>query len=241
MKAVFVADAHLDGSDSEGRRYLLRLLHSIHGNVDELFILGDFFDFWFTGQNGVYPGFSDIVGQLLKMRRAGTDITIFEGNHDFFLSDYFGPHGIRVIPDGVVIDLNGKRVFMSHGDTIDTSKGGYLFLRRLLRSNLIYRFQKGLPSPILWSISRAISKMSRSCEEPSSDELNGMIKMFAMKNFAEGIDAVILGHYHSPRFERYVIDDKVKTFVVLGDWIHHHSYLLYEDGTFTMQSGVPSD
>jgi len=241
MKAVFIADAHLDGGDSDGCRYLKNLLNSIRGRVDELFILGDFFDFWFAGKNDVYPGYSDIVDLLLKIRKSGTGISFFEGNHDFFLGDYFEPHGIRVIPNEAVIDLDGKRVFMSHGDTIDTSKGGYLFLRRVLRSKMVYRIQEHLPSLILWYVSRAISRMSRSHEEPATEEINGKIAMFVAKKFEEGADAVVLGHYHSPRFEQYRGDEGMQTFVILGDWIRHYSYLVYEDGEFTMKQCTAAD
>jgi UDP-2,3-diacylglucosamine hydrolase len=240
MKAVFIADAHLDGSISDGYRYLTRFLDSIRGNVDELFILGDFFDFWFAGKNGVYPGFADIVEKLLEIRRRGTNISFFEGNHDFFLSDYFEPRGIRVFSEGAVIDLDGKKLSLSHGDTVNTSSKRYLFLRKILRSNLFYRTQKWIPSRVLWTLSRLISGVSRNSETPS-DGLNDILAMFAREKFKEGADAVILGHFHSPRFEQHVTDDGVKTFAVLGDWIERHSYLLYEDGTFTMKSARPSD
>ncbi len=241
MKAVFIADAHLDGGTPDGYRYLMRFLNSIEGIADEFFILGDFFDFWFAGKNGVYPGFSDIVERLLEMQRAGTNVSFFEGNHDFFLSDYFEPHGIRVFSEGTAIDLDGKKLFLSHGDTVNTSNRAYLSLRRLLRSDLFYKTQKKVPSPVLWSLSRVISGMSRSCGAPSSNGLAGRINMFAMEKFEGGADAVILGHFHSPRFEQHVMHDRVKIFAILGDWIHHHSYLLYDDGEFMMKSGIPSD
>jgi len=241
MKAVFIADAHLDGSDSDGYRYLIRFLSSVQGSVDELYILGDFFDFWFAGKNGVYPGFSDIVERLLEIQRAGTNVSFFEGNHDFFLSDYFEPHGVRVFSEGATIELDGKRLFVSHGDMVDASNRSYLVLRKLLRSNLFYRTQKQIPSPVLWSLSRVISGMSRNCETPSSNGLAGRINTFAMEKFEGGADAVILGHFHSPRFEQHVVHDRIKTFAILGDWIGHHSYLLYDDGEFLMKSGILSD
>ncbi|MBN2398673.1 MAG: UDP-2,3-diacylglucosamine diphosphatase [Deltaproteobacteria bacterium] len=241
MRAVFIADAHLDGSASDGYRYLVRFLDSLRGNADELFILGDFFDFWFAGRNGVYPGFSDIVERLLEIQRTGTNISFFEGNHDFFLGDYFEPYGVRVFPEGATIDLDGKRLFVSHGDMVNTSQKSYRALRRLLRSNLFYRVQRTIPSPVLWSISRVISGMSRNYAAPPSDELAEEIAAFATKKFEEGADAVILGHFHYPRFEQHVVHDKVRTFAVLGDWISHHSYLLCDGGAFTMKSGILPD
>lgn len=241
MKAVFIADAHLDGGTSDGYRHLMRFFSSIQGNVDELFILGDFFDFWFAGENGVYPGFSDVVERLLEMQRTGTNVSFFEGNHDFFLKDYFEPYGVRVFSEGAAVDLDGKRLFLSHGDTVDTSNRAYFALRRLLRSDLFYAVQRKIPSPVLWTLARLISGMSRSYETPSSNGLTGRIHAFAMEKFEGGADAVILGHFHTPRFEQQMVRGGVKTFVILGDWIRHHSYLLYDDGEFIMKSSVLLD
>ncbi|MDO9516362.1 MAG: UDP-2,3-diacylglucosamine diphosphatase [Syntrophales bacterium] len=241
MKAVFIADAHLDGGTSDGYRYLMRFLGSIQGSADELFILGDFFDFWFAGKNGVYPGFSDIVERLLEMQRTGTNVSFFEGNHDFFLGDYFEPYGIRVFSEGAMIDLDGKRLFLSHGDTVDTSNKAYLLLRKFFRSRFFYVVQKKFPSWLVWSGGKGFSRMSRINEKPLSQELDDRINMFAMEKFEGGVDAVILGHFHSPRFEQHGIHDRVKTFAILDAWKKDHSYLLYDDGEFLMKSGIPSD
>ena len=241
MKAVFISDAHLNGSTCDGYSYLMRFLDSIRGDADELFIVGDFFDFWFSGRNGAYPGFYDIIEKLLEIKKSGTNISFFEGNHDFFLGDYFAQYGIKVFPDGAVIDLDGKRLFVSHGDTVDDSNTAYLLLHRILRSRLFYVIQKKIPSSILWRVSKIISRISRSRGKSSSGRArhsNGLVpKMsaFAMGKFDKGFDAVVLGHCHRPTLERHVINNGPKTFVILGDWIRHYSYLVYDGGEFAME------
>ena len=82
MKAVFISDAHLNGSACDGYRYLMSFLDSIRGDADELFIVGDFFDFWFSDNNSAYPGFYDIIEKLLEIKKSGTNISFFEGNHE---------------------------------------------------------------------------------------------------------------------------------------------------------------
>jgi UDP-2,3-diacylglucosamine hydrolase len=242
MKAVFISDAHLNGSDCDGQRYLLRFLDSLKGDADEIFIVGDFFDFWFSDRNSLYPGFCDTVEKLLEIKKAGTDISFFEGNHDFFLSDYFRRHDIRVFPDGATINLDGKKLFVSHGDTVDDSDTSYLFWRRVLRSRLFYAIQKKMPSPILWRVSSMFSRMSRSFGKMrSSNGLADRMSMFAEEKFEEGFDAVVLGHCHCPTLEQHVVHDRVKTFVILGDWISRYGYLLYSDGEFMMKSVVSAD
>ena len=50
MKAVFLADAHLKNADDNSYLVLMHFLETLMP-VDRLFILGDFFDFWFS-RNG---------------------------------------------------------------------------------------------------------------------------------------------------------------------------------------------
>jgi len=241
MKAVFISDAHLNGSACDGYSYLMRFLDSIRGGADELFIVGDFFDFWFSGSNSVYPGFYDIVEKLLEIKKSGTNVSFFEGNHDFFLGDYFAQYGIKVFPDGATIDLDGKKLFVSHGDTVDDSNTAYLLWRRVLRSRLFYVIQKKIPSSILWRVSRIISRISRSRGRSNSGRAshsNGLVprmSTFAMGKFDKGFDAVVLGHCHRPTLERHVINNRLKTFAILGDWISHYSYLVYDGGEFEMK------
>ena len=237
MKAVFISDAHLNGSPCDGYSYLMRFLDSIKGNADELFIVGDFFDFWFSGRDSIYPGFYDVVEKLLEIKKSGTNISFFEGNHDFFLGDYFAQYGIKVFSNEAVIDLDGKKLFISHGDTVDNSNMVYLLWRRALRSRLFYAIQKKIPLSMLWSVSGIISRISRSNNgrARSSNGLVPKMSAFAMGKFEDGFDAVVLGHCHRPTLERHVINNRMKTFVILGDWIRHYSYLVYDGGEFTMK------
>ncbi|HOO90134.1 MAG TPA: UDP-2,3-diacylglucosamine diphosphatase [Syntrophales bacterium] len=242
MKAVFIADAHLNGSASDGQRNLMLFLSSLKGDVDEMFIVGDFFDFWFSNRNDVYPGFREAVEKLLEIKYAGTGISFFEGNHDFFLGDYFGQYDIGVFPDGATIDLDGKKIYVSHGDTVDDSDTSYLFWRRVLRSRLFYAIQRKIPSPFLWGVSSMFSRLSRNAGKMRSPNgLAGKMNKFAEEKFQEGFDAVVLGHCHCPTLEQHVLHDRMRTFVILGDWIGRYGYLLYEDGEFMMKSGVYND
>ncbi|MCK4535315.1 MAG: hypothetical protein KAT81_07240, partial [Syntrophobacterales bacterium] len=63
---------------------------------------------------------------------------------------------------------------------------------------------------------------------------------FAMGKFDKGFDAVVLGHCHRPTLERHVINNRLKTFVILGDWIRHYSYLVYDGGEFAMERYHPT-
>jgi UDP-2,3-diacylglucosamine pyrophosphatase LpxH len=53
------------------------------------------------------------------------------------------------------------------------------------------------------------------------------------------LDAVILGHCHQAILREERIGGRPRTFALLGDWIVHNSYLLYENGHFTLNRFPP--
>jgi len=241
MKAVFLSDAHLRNENSESYRRLLSFLNFPDGYADDLFILGDFFDFWFCRNSNIYPEFVAIIQTLVNLKNRGIRVHLCEGNHDFFLGDYFTKiHAMSVYTEWADLTLDDKRVLISHGDTVDRANKKYLFLRKLLRSTLFYTLQGGIPLLMLWKIAQLSSAMSKEFSTDKADILAKKMETFSVKKFQENYDAVILGHCHTPLLREHVIEGRRKTFVSLGEWRVHYSYLYYEDGRFTLSRYEPS-
>ncbi len=252
MRTVFLSDAHLTGAlDNRGAK-ILRLLDvllkgpgSAGGKetgfaggerpLDRLVIAGDFFDFWFGREEIIYPGFRPVVEKLSLLADSGCEILLCEGNHDFFLGDHFsGKPGFRVFAEWADIELDGLRVLVSHGDTVDRWNRGYLALRSFLRSGLFFRLQLLLPPAFLWRVSRIASATSKAISGGAQERLVEVMHRFALEKFAEGYDAVVLGHCHRPLIREESRRGRTKTFATLGDWITHDSYLACENGRFAM-------
>ena len=130
---------------------------------------------------------------------------------------------IRIGPN---FNLDGLRILVSHGDTVDRGNRKYLALRGFLRGSFARRLQRLLPLELLWRLARLSSEMSKEMSRESQDRLTEVMYRFALEKFHEGYDAVILGHCHKPLLREIVSGDRKKTFVTLGDWITHDSYLL---------------
>lgn len=240
MKALFLSDAHLQSIEDANYSFLSNFLDTLKEKIDHLFIVGDFFDFWFCREEKLYPDFRTIVDKLIYLKNSGVQIHLCEGNHDFFLKKFFTDrHGMEVFPDWGTINLDGIVTFFSHGDTIDTADTQYLMLRKLLRSRTFYQIQEKIPPVILWKIARKFSKISNQHLAKSPDGLVEKMEAYTLEKFKEGFDAVILGHCHKPTIRQYTIDGREKTFVTLGDWISYYSYLLYENGKFTLSVHKP--
>lgn len=254
MKAIFLSDAHLKRRSDPGYEKCLQLFASLRGRgaesgafgeprtltVDLLVIAGDFFDFWFERGGRIYPEFRPMVESLVRLRQSGIRVCLCEGNHDFFLTDYFSKQlGIEVFPGDAEFMLDGRRCLVSHGDTVDGNNRRYLALRRLLRSAFAYRMQRVLPLGWLWRIARFSSKVSKDRSGNGADRLIETMRRYAAEKNGEGFDAVILGHCHIPSFREERIGGRSRVFVTLGDWITHHNYLLCENGRFAMNRFMP--
>lgn len=235
VKAVFLSDAHLRASSAQSDK-LLSFFRDFGKRYDHLFLVGDFFDFWFCRDGRVYPPFRPMAERLVALRDEGVTIYYFEGNHDFFLEEFFGDRGFRVVPEGLTVSLDGKRFYIAHGDTVDRENRSYLRLRRFLRSRFFRALQSRIPPGILWKVADFSSRFSKNYLSDPPEPLVRKMEAFAMGKFQEGCDAVVVGHCHLPILRETTLQGRTRHFVALGDWIRHFSYLEYGNGKFDLLS-----
>lgn len=227
MKAIFLSDAHLKGLDDPNQRLLCSFLEGLDG-VDTLVILGDLFDFWTGFNDVVYYQYLPVLARLMRLKEKGVRIRYLEGNHELFMGPFFKEVlRAEVYPGPTEMELDGKRLFLAHGDTVNKRDYGYRFLRWFLRRGAIRFIMRNLPS-LVWRVARVMSKGSRLYLGKGFD-LDTILHEYAREK--KGYDVVILGHSHRPRFER--IGETL--YVNLGDWINHHTYLVYEGGGFRLE------
>ncbi|OPY92177.1 MAG: UDP-2,3-diacylglucosamine hydrolase [Syntrophaceae bacterium PtaU1.Bin231] len=123
---------------------------------------------------------------------------------------------------------------MGHGDTIDRDNRKYLLLRGLLRSRAFYRLQLLFPQALLWKIAALSSAVSKELTLEREEEIAEKMHAYAAGRFAEGCDAVLVGHCHRPLLRQQVMEGRMRTFAALGDWIRHNSYVALADGRFSL-------
>lgn len=233
MRDVFIADAHLvDPSDANYRR-MLDFLDGLRGNTRTLYLLGDIFEFWVGYRHVVFAPYVPLLEALRRLREAGTTIVCVEGNHDFHLGTYFTDIlGCRVLPDGGEALIDGQRVWIGHGDLVNSRDRGYRLLRRVLRSWPMRALMALAPPDWTWTVARWASRQSQ--KGRPAKELRwvpeAMLADHARQRFAEGYAAVVTGHFHAPLLQQV----EGKTLVALGDWIGQYSYAAWEDGAFSL-------
>ena len=230
-QTYFISDAHLGlGSREEERQKencLISFLDHIAKDARELFIVGDLFDAWFEYKTVIPKGFHRLLAKLDDLTHQGISVHYLAGNHDYWMKDYFHVElGIKTYLVAFDTMVDGKRIFIHHGDGLANGDLGYKILKKILRNRLNIRLFTLLHPDIGIALARSSSKKSRhhtSTKNNARDD--GMLK-FAHQKIQEGFDIVIMGHSHSPG----VKEIGTGLYINLGDWITHHTYAQIGNG-----------
>ncbi|MBM3319763.1 MAG: UDP-2,3-diacylglucosamine diphosphatase [Candidatus Eisenbacteria bacterium] len=233
----FVADAHFGaGRESEERARIerfLRFLRHVRERARILYIAGDLFDFWFEYAE-VLPRVPVLVlRELAELARAGVDVRYLAGNHDYWIGRFFRETiGISVFHRPIDLRLQGKRIYLTHGDDLAAGHDpGYRLLRRIVRNPAAIRAYHWIHPDIGIPLARWASRVSRAHTSRKKFILNRTLEDAVRRKFREGFDCVILGHIHFAEHFRY---DEGEC-VILGDWIEAFTFAEMTGGAITLK------
>jgi UDP-2,3-diacylglucosamine hydrolase len=236
MRRVFIADAHLRKPDDKNYQLLVRFLSELRGSTKTLYILGDLFEFWIGYGEQAFPHYRPILDGLRELTESGVEIVYFEGNHDFHLGSFFTETlQATIYPSHATIDLDGKNVYMCHGDQINKQDYGYRFLRFLLHNRATKKLFPLFPSSLVFRIADHLSCHSKTYHQQRNSrwDYQALLENFADSRFQNGYDAIVTAHFHLPLLS---VAKNGKTLLSLGDWITQFTYGEFSEGKFSLHS-----
>jgi UDP-2,3-diacylglucosamine hydrolase len=241
----FVSDVHLGLTAFDAHERELRFakfLRELPSQTKALYLIGDIFDFWFEYKYVVPKGFTRVLGALSSLSDRGVKIFFFKGNHDMWTFGYLEKEiGLEILKDPSVIEINGKRFCLAHGDELSGSQPLHLLMKRMFHSRTL-QFLLGMVHPRWtfavahsWSKNNRLSGGGVFTFRGINEPLYKYACDFEQK---EQVDYFIFGHIHTP--------GTIKTplgadFYILGEWIHGCEYLCYDSGTDQMKWLVGKD
>ena len=237
----FASDFHLGSPNHEASRSredrIIRWLHAIEPTCGSLFLVGDVFDFWYEYKMVIPKGFIRLQGKLAAMSDAGIKIYFFKGNHDMWVDDYFTTEmGIQIVSDELVVDHDGKKFYIHHGDGLGPGDYKYKFLRKIFRSRLCQWLFSLVPPRIgLWFGNwwSGHSRLAGLKEEVFMGIENEWLAVYAKEQLKfQHIDYFVFGHRHLPLSLDLGNGSK---YVNTGEWINHCSYAVYDGNDLSLK------
>lgn len=230
MRSLFISDLHLGHHSPNIVNGFFRFLDDQAASADQLYILGDFFDAWIGDDDD-----DSLVEEIKKQLRDYAlhhQIFFIHGNRDFLLGERFAQEtGITLLPESQVIDLNGEKTLIMHGDTLCTQDAEYLTFRTMVRNPAWQQQVLSLPLPQRRRMAEDLRQKSKSMNAMKAEDIMDVTAEEVVRVMADaGVQTLIHGHTHRPAKHSLVVNNKDATRWVLGDWGKDGWYLDVETG-----------
>ena len=245
-KTFFISDLHLgakymaDQLDREKR--VCRFLDAIKDDAAELYLLGDILDYWYEYKYVVPRGYIRFLGKLAELADSGVKITWVTGNHDVWLFDYLRDQiGMTVLYGNTVVETQGKRILIAHGDDVGVQPAMYRFTRWCFYNKVCQWLYASIHPRWTYPIATGWSNENRSRRDPEqlkaiSERAASRLIDFSREYHAShpDVEAFVYGHIHLARVER---QQGMPPVIFLGEWISLNTYVvLDETGIFELKS-----
>ncbi|WP_228851491.1 UDP-2,3-diacylglucosamine diphosphatase [Aegicerativicinus sediminis] len=230
VEVAVISDVHL-GTIGCHATELLTYLNSI--SPKKLILNGDIIDIWQFSKRYFPKSHLKVIKRIMDMASEGTKVVYITGNHDELLRKFSGTEmGNISIQDKIVLNLDGKKAWIFHGDVFDHSihkakwlakLGGYGYSLLILINRFVNWILVNLGKE-KYSISKKIKNGVKRALKYVSD-FETIAADLAIEN---GYDYVICGHIHQPKMLLKESSKGSTIYLNSGDWVENFTALEYQ-------------
>ncbi len=217
-------------------------LHDYLKSIDTkiLILNGDIIDIWNFSKSYFPKSHMQVLRQILKMTEKGTKTYYITGNHDEALRKYSGTVlGNLVLDDKLILDIDGKKIWVFHGDIFDATTQGWariiaklggkgydilIWINRLVNHILQYFGKEKI----------SLSKRVKSGVKKAVSWISNFESTAATLAIDQNFDIVICGHIHQPQNKWVYSDHGRVLYLNSGDWVENCTALEYSDNNWTL-------
>jgi len=226
---VVLSDLHL-GTYGCHAKELLNYLKSIKPNL--VVLNGDVIDVWQFKKHYWPKSHMKVVKLIMEWTTKGIPVHYITGNHDEMLRKFVDfKLGSFSITNKLILNLNGKKAWIFHGDVFDVSMQharwiaklgavGYDFLILLNRA-INFTYMKLGKAPV------SMSKKIKNGVKSAIKFINNFEKVAAEIAIDNNFDYVICGHIHHPEIKEIATEKGKVLYLNSGDWIENLTALEY--------------
>jgi UDP-2,3-diacylglucosamine hydrolase len=241
-KIYFASDFHLGvptpESSLEREKAVVRWLDMAKKDAEEIYLVGDLFDFWYEYRYTIPKGFTRLLGKIAEITDSGIKVNFFTGNHDLWMKDYFEKElNVKVFHEPVTRVYHAKKFFIGHGDGLGPGDNWYKILKKIFSSKVCQWLFSRLHPNLAFAVARKSSKRSRIVTADSDEKFLGKEKewlyLFSKEYIRNHpVDFLIFGHRHLPL--DLDIDGKAR-YINLGEWINYRTYAVFDGDSLKLE------
>lgn len=232
VELVVISDVHL-GTYGCHAEELLRYLKTI--KTKNLILNGDIIDMWQFSKRYWPQSHMQVIKHITGLLAKGTRVTYLTGNHDEMLRKFAGFKigGLRV-DNKKVVQLDGKRAWIFHGDVFDVTMQHSKWLAKLGAIGydmliLINRFVNFLLK-LMGRGRISLSKRVKDSVKEAVKFINKFEETAADIAIANGYNYVVCGHIHQPEMKKITTQNGEVMYLNSGDWVENLTSLEYNQG-----------
>ena len=234
-QALFISDLHLSAERPEAIEQFFRFLGDEAARAQALYVLGDLFEYW-AGDDELEdsrgdPLAAEVAAGFKSLAKEGTQVWIMRGNRDFLVGEGFlGASSASLLADPSIIEVNGGRSLLMHGDTLCTDDRDYQAWRRTARSAAWQREFLSKPLAERHTAIGALREKSKQVIAAKPAEIMDVNADAVRDAFRRhDVRRLIHGHTHRPARHAIEVDGARCERWVLPDWYGRGGYLALDD------------
>ena len=231
MTKLFIADLHLSEARPDLTNAFIHFLATKAMQADELYILGDLFEFW-IGDDEQSPLQQQITLALKTLSEQGCRLFYSHGNRDFMIGKRFAREcGMKLLPPIFSCEMAGERTLLLHGDQLCTDDEAYQRFRRITSWPWLQWVFLHLPLSRRVKIAQQIRQGSHKGKQQKSRSIMDVTPSSVNDCFEQHQATLMIhGHTHRPMIHELSLNNgqKVRR-IVLGDWNTDLWYLQIDD------------
>ena len=244
INAVIISDVHL-GTYGCHAAELCNYLKSIKPHT--LILNGDIIDGWQFSKRYFPLAHMQVIKEIINLMMSGTRIFYVTGNHDEMLRRYSEMQmGGFQLCDKLLIEINGKKTWVFHGDVFDaTTKGSAKFIAKLggygydlliLINSFINYFLK-----LFGKGKMSLSKKIKASVKKAVSWINNFEQTAAELAIENKYDYVVCGHIHQPQIKTIANEHGSVVYMYSGDWVENLTALELGKDQWTIYKYNPKD
>lgn len=243
VEIAIISDVHL-GTFGCHAKELLNYLKCIKPKT--LLLNGDIIDIWNFRKN-YFPGaHMKVLKQIMHMASKGTKVYYITGNHDELLRKFTDTQiGNIKLCNKHLLEVNGKKAWVFHGDVFDRSIQGAKMVARLggMGYDLLILINRFL-NVILEKFGRekySFSKKIKNSVKKAVKFISDFEETASELAIEQGFDYVICGHIHQPQIRQ--VENKKGSVLYLnsGDWVENLTALEFHNNQWRIYQYDPAN